>query len=47
MNSGVLARRVLLDIGEADIQRNQSAVFEPADLKDARVSRTAECLVQN
>jgi len=25
---GVLTRRVLLDIGEADIQRNQSAAFE-------------------
>ncbi len=26
---------------------NQSAAFEPADLKDARVSRAAECLLQN
>ena len=46
-DSGVLTGRIALNIGEVQIQCDQSAAFQPADLDDARIGRTAERLLQS
>ncbi len=40
-NSGVPTGRIALNIGEVQIQCDESAAFQPADLNDARMRRRA------
>ncbi len=46
-DAGVLCRWIALDIGEIQVQRNQSTALKPTNLDDAWITGTAKCLLEH
>ena len=46
-DAGVVFRRIALDIGKVQIQRDQSTVLKATDLNDTWITRTSECLLEH